>query len=830
MRSLIVSLLCFVVLSSISAQNFIPNSAAYNCQAMKKKRQPVTSANKAANSRTDTIDVLHYAIHLDIDQLSQQRIDGYCDLTVLNKVNGLLTVDLDLLGLTVDSAKMGNYPLSFTQNGELLTLTLPFASNATDTLDLRVYYGGRPVKDASGWGGFYFSSGYAFNLGVGFAADPHNYGRVWFPCVDNFVDRATYEFYITTTSTDKAFCNGLLTDTVHQSNGNITWHWQLGQTIPTYLASVAVTSYTSINWTYNGMAGSFPMVIAARPNDTANAAASFVHLPDAIEAFELGYGPQPFDRVGYALVPFNSGAMEHASNIAFPVYAANGTLNYESLMAHELAHHWWGDHVTCETAEDMWLNEGWASYSENLFYEHVYGYDAYKAGVRANHYDVLRMAHINDDGFRAVSGVPHAYTYGDHVYNKGADVIHTLRSYIGDNSFFDCIAQFQNDFAFTHANSVDFRDALSACSGYDLTNYFDDWIFSAGFTHISIDSFTTTDLGGTYQVDVALRQKLRQAPALYTTVPVEVTFIGADWDVITVRTSISGACGTYSKNLPFEPVFVAVDMQERISDATTDMYHVVTDTGTYDYAEALMTLHVDQLIDSALIRVEHNWVAPDAIAPGYSNGLHISRERYFKVDGIFPNGLDVSASFTYNGSTSGNTGYLDRELLATGSEDSLVLLYRRSTRNDWSIFPDQVIDVQGSTSNRIGEVTINGLVPGEYALAIYDVSRVDSLVVHPTGPCGTFTGIGSKPDVELVGIQVYPNPAQDSFTIEFQNSLTKMTELTVTSMTGEVAFRTELEAGVNSYTVATTGLSAGMYMVNLYNGNALQVKRLLIVE
>lgn len=829
MRSIIILLLCSSMLGILQAQSFIPNSAAYNCQALK-KRKPIAAANKAANSRTDTIDVLHYVINLDIDKIAQQRIDGHCQIKLVSKIAGLQEVQLDLLGLTVDSVGSGPFNLSHSQSGELLQITLPFAYNAGDTIDLDVYYGGNPVKDASGWGGFYFSSGYAFNLGVGFAADPHNYGRVWFPCVDNFVDRATYEFYITTTSTNKAFCNGLLADTTHLSNGNIIWHWQLGQTIPTYLASVAVTNYISMEDTYVGVERSFPIIIAAKPSDTANARASFVHLPDAIEAFEMGYGPQPFDRVGFALVPFSSGAMEHASNIAFPVYAADGSLEYESLMAHELAHHWWGDQVTCETAEDMWLNEGWASYSENLFYEHVYGYEAYKNGVRTNHYDVLRMAHISDDGFRAVSGVPHEYTYGDHVYNKGADVIHSLRSYIGDNSFFDCIAQYQRDFAFDNANSIDFRDALSACSGYDLTNYFNDWIFAAGFTHISIDSFTTTDLGGTYAVAVSLRQKLRQAPALYTNVPVELTFYSANWDALTVQTNVSGACGTLTKNLPFEPVYVAVDMQERISDATTDMYHVVSDTGLYDYKEALMTISVAQVTDSALIRVEHNWVAPDPLTANYGGGLHISRERYFKVDGIFTSGLDVSATFEYNGSTSGLTGYLDTELLATGTEDSLVLCYRRSARTDWSIFPDHVIDVQGSTSNRRGQVTINGLVPGEYALAIYDASRADSVVMHPTGPCNEFTSAGQLVEPQQGGIQLYPNPAKDSFTIEFQYSLAQVSELTVTNMAGEVAFRTDLEPGVRSYTLTAEGLSAGMYMVNLYNGNALQVKRLLILE
>lgn len=808
------------------AQCFIPDAHHFSCQT--KHQQQQLKAPVAPDSRSDTFDVTHYGIHLDIVDLSQKRIDGYCDVSITSKINNLRKVNLDLLALTVDSVAYNGTSTTFIQNGELLEVTVSPGLLVGDTVTLRIFYGGQPVKDASGWGGFYFQNGYAFNLGVGFAADPHNYGRVWFPCVDNFIDRATYDFYITTSSNNAAYCNGILVSSGVVPNNRYQYHWRLTESIPTYLASVAVADYSAIQYLYNGIDATYNVVLAANANDTADVRASFINLPGALAAFEQDYGPQPFSKVGFVMVPFSSGAMEHATNIAYPIYAANGTLGYESLMAHELSHHWWGDHITCETAEDMWINEGWASYSENIFFEHVYGKNEYRNKVRENHYDVLRTAHISDDGYRSVSGVPHDYTYGDHVYNKGADVVHTLRSYMGDQKFFDCVKALQDSFAFQNIHSMQMRDFLTNCGQKSMFNFFKNWVFNPGFPHFSVDSFTAVPVSGGYELELAIHQKLKQAPALYEGVPLEITMYSEDWEVMTQQVNMRGSCGLLQTVVPFEPVYIAVDMNEKISDATTDMYYIIDSSGTYDYKEALMTINVQQVTDSALVRVEHNWVAPDSMKTRIP-GLHISRERYYKVDGIFPNGFTASATFPYNGGTTGNTGYLDTELLATGLEDSLVLLYRRHTWADWSVYPDYNIDVQGASNNRRGEVNINILVPGEYALAMYDQSRQDSVVPVINQPCKVL-GIGATDVKGESGYAVYPNPAQDSFTLQPARPLTRPVELALLDMNGATIQQLTLQPGSESFTIPLNGVANGLYLVKLFDGETYLTKKILIVD
>lgn len=774
-----------------------------------------------------TFDVRHYTISLDISNLNSESIQGCTDIKILSQSNGLQQVELSLLELTVDSITVSNNPATYTHDDTTLLIQLPAPLNAGDSTVITVCYHGQPVGDASGWGGFYFTGNYAFNLGVGFDADPHTYGRVWFPCVDNFTDRATFDFFITTADNHKAFCNGLLLGSV--PNGNtITWHWQLGQSIPTYLASVAVSNYTSVDDNYPSIKGdTVPVMLAAQPADTANMKASFVHLPDAFDHFEECFGAYRFDRVGFVLVPFNSGAMEHATNVAYMRASATGGLEYESLMAHEFSHHWFGDLVTCRTAEDMWLNEGWARYAESIFFEKVYGKDRYKKDVRENHKSVLHLTHIKDDGYRAVSGVPHEYTYGSTVYDKGAEVAHSLRGYMGDSLFFSCVTSYLEAFMFSDASSIDLRDHLSQCSGIDLVPFFQNWVFSPGFPHFSVDSVFTAQSGGAYDVTVFIRQRLKAAPEYYSNVPLQVTFLSENYDSITQTVTLDGSCGIHHTELPFEPVFVAIDMDEKLSDAITDKYLRISSPGNYNFEEALMTMNVTQVSSEALVRVEHNWIAPDPMA-SITPGLHLSKERYWKVDGIFPANFTASATVAYDGTTSTSTGYLDN-LLITNDEDSLVMLFRPDTKTEWSIHPAFTVNVQGNILNKRGQVTINNITKGEYALGIWNhsIAVTDSQFVNP--PCFFVSAQDVKNPAEL-GFTLFPNPAKDSFFIRFEKPLAQEVKVTVLDLTGKAVHTASPKTATDQLNIPVANWNNTTYLVKVENAKGVVVKKVLVLN
>ena len=267
---------------------------------------------------SDSIDVLHYSINLDIIYLSKKSISGYTDLLITPKINGLSSIKLDLMQLNVDSIFMANQSIvNWNYNDTLLSFSLLNNMNIGDTVLCRVYYHGQPVKDPSGWGGFYFSndSTFAFNMGVGMQDNPHNYGRVWYPCIDDFVDRATYDFSITVKNGKNAVCNGTLEATNVGANST-EYKWVLHNDIPTYLASVAIGPYVAVRDTFNGMNANIPIAIYVKSNMVSNAQASFINLKQILTAFEQYYGPYRWERVGYVGVPFSSGAMEHATSIA----------------------------------------------------------------------------------------------------------------------------------------------------------------------------------------------------------------------------------------------------------------------------------------------------------------------------------------------------------------------------------------------------------------------------------------------------------------------------------------------------------------------------------
>ncbi|RLD47778.1 MAG: hypothetical protein DRI94_13510, partial [Bacteroidetes bacterium] len=200
--------------------------------------------NKAYHS--DSLDVLNYDINLDITDFTNQKISGHTLLKIVSKVNNLSNIALDLQQLTIDSIFVDSIKnTTFNYNDTLINIAVsPY--NTSDTILVNIFYHGTPQIDPSSWGGFYFQGDYAYNLGVGFESEPHNYGRVWFPCIDDFVDRATYDYRITAKNGYFAVCNGTLMDTTYNGNNTHTFHWRLHNTIPTYLSSVAVSKYVAV--------------------------------------------------------------------------------------------------------------------------------------------------------------------------------------------------------------------------------------------------------------------------------------------------------------------------------------------------------------------------------------------------------------------------------------------------------------------------------------------------------------------------------------------------------------------------------------------------------
>lgn len=768
--------------------------------------KPADINNKALNSRSDTIDILHYQINLDITDFTNKIITGNCKITFTPKLNGTTKINFDLLELNVDSVKdAANNLLSFSYNDTLLELSFSTLLNVGDTSEVTIFYNGTPQTDNSGFGGFYFDNTYAYNLGVGFNADPHNYGRVWFPCFDNFVEHATFEFNIITSGGKKAHCNGVLIADSVIAGDTIVRKWIMNEPIPTYLACVAVSDYTTVHQTFLGTNGIIPVELAARAPDTTNFKNSFVNLNQALAIYENQYGPYLWSKIGFILVPFNSGAMEHATCVAYPRVAANGSLAYETLMAHEFAHHWWGNLVTCETAGDMWINEGFATYSEHIFTEFMYGRGAYMSAVKANNKQVLQYAHIDDDGFRALSNMDHAYTYGTHSYLKGALVAHNMRAYLGDSLFFYGVQQLMDSFKFKNINPTQFEDFLTTSTSVDMTDFFNDWVLSPGFSNFKVDSFEVALNSPNFDVTLYVQQKLRGATNFHIGTPIEATFYDNNWNKFTTEIVASGQYSTAMVSVPFQPTVVILNEANLLNQARTDNQLKIKNTFSSQIQNlTLLRIGVSAVSDSALLHIEHHWVAPDSVKNNVNN-YKISSSRYWRFTGILPSGFSASVRIDFDGRA--NSGFLDTDLLSV-SHDSLVLLYREDAHDDWQEFPYYAKTVLPGIP--YGYVVIDSLMLGEYTFA-NSASAVE---------------VSEIKEKKAAVIELFPNPTDNVFWLKTLAPY-KQLQVVVYDMLGNVAHE---EIFNNQLQIDVSGWDSGNYIVTVFNDNQLIHTGKLVIQ
>jgi len=748
-------MLAFLIVSSSIAQ--------HDCQSTKHAEHGHGQA-KGGGMALWPWDILHQRITLDLTQANV--ISARCDIQAASRQDALSTLELQLLALTVDSVTQAGDPLAFTQNGEDLTITLPQAYATNDQIDLSIFYQGDPVVDPSGFGGFYTTGTYSYNLGVAFTSVPHSYGRAWFPCVDNFTERSTFEFIVTTTAPWTSWCNGVLLSESQPTPSTIQRHWSIDEAIPTYLASVAAANYAVVHDTLPSMTGAqVPATLVARPQDTTAMKNSFINLDEAFNHFEEWFGPYRWDRVGYVLTP--QGAMEHATSIHYPQSIANGSLSYQDVMAHELAHHWFGNLVTCERAEEMYINEGFAEYLAYLFIEAVNGTDAYRSTVRINHRNMLLRAHIEDEGWWALSEMPQEWTYGQHTYNKGADVLHTLRSYMGDSLFRAGLTSFLEMHAFEHVNTEMLRDHLNQATGLNLTDYFTDWIMQPGWAAFEVEGYTVEAQlpNGTYPTVVTFEQKQRGPSLEYNNVPFTLSFMSADGSLWSAPDPVllGGPTCEVTGFPPFPPIAVVINDDERISQAVTFDQEEFTGPAVRQYTNSDMRFTVNSTPTPFTARVEEYWVAADdEVDEAFA--YVVSPDRFWRIAGNMPEGASLSARFTYDGrpapSVSWDSGLMQDFGSLTFREDSLVMLYRPDPGWPWVQHPNQVRNTLGSVTDKQGRIDINDLRAGEYCFA-WRKSAVG--IADPAAPLSTWT--------------IQPNPASDVITVRSETSVQGLIEI-----------------------------------------------------
>ena len=439
---------------------------------------------KSANPAT-SIRVSHTSLRLDVRDFATHTLWGKATLTIHAKEDGISIIPLQLLCLNIDSVWIGNAPSSdYNYNDSTVIITLPHPMTMADSTDVTIAYHGTPHVETFGGFGFYDAERMAHNMGVSFNDRPHNYGKSWFPCIDDFCSRSTFDGYYQTSLDRKAIGNGLLMscDTITESiisgaktDSSLVWHWRLNQPIPDYLCNVAVGDYEKVHCEYSNGNRTIPIDAYVTPDETEGMKEALACISSALAVMERHFGPYVWDRVGYVTVNSPSGAMEHATNISIPRHPSSSA-EYTEILIHELIHHWFGDLVTCKTAGDMWLNEGITSYMVELVAEEgdtPLDLKEYQAYLDSWQYSTP----VGSAEYHALTDMPEDLTYGDITYLKGGWVMRQLRHELGDELFFKAMKQYTHDFAFRNASCKDFKESIEKSTGRKLTSFFQKYIY-----------------------------------------------------------------------------------------------------------------------------------------------------------------------------------------------------------------------------------------------------------------------------------------------------------------------------------------------------------------
>ena len=730
------------------------------------------SFNLQAQTPGENFDVTHYDIHLwDLD-FTNHTLQGETFVTLITTAP-TNTFVLELKTLTVTDVAADTYGVtSFNQEGNFLTIVIDETVSADETLTLDIRYGGNTFNES--WGGVHWWGNYVYNLGVGFESQPHNLGKTWFPCVDNFTDKATYSLVITVTNDKKAICGGNHTNTIDNGDGTSTWYWEIPQGVATYHPSFAIGDYVVWEDVYHGVERDIPVEVYVKPTQINNVPGTFVHVKDIAAFYEESFGPYPFNRIGYVCT--GQGCMEHIDNIAITSGVITGNTSQEEYVAHELSHMYFGNKTTCSTAEDMWLNEGFAQFCGLFYRSAVYGENDFQEAMSSKVSSIVNWCK-SESHWIPLNNIPQNMTYDSQaVYNRGAVIVSTLMNYLGREAFLDGIRYYLTNYSYAAASSEQLRDALTEGTGVDLNGFFNTYVFIGGMPHYDVHLLNVTQNGSQYDAQVRMSYQHVGPSHIGQNNRVKVTFINNEGHLQTAMVNWDGLEAEQTVTLDIAPIAAFVDYNNQSLDAKTEQNKMAT--GNISFSVDNLETKVTDVTDSVMLRVEGHFVAPenDPEIPG----LTLSTRHYWNVFRLDFGEADVSGKFTYSGTAS-----MDGDIIQT-ENDSAVLLYRANVNDTWHTIP-----YTQTGTWKIGTITVDDLQNGQYTLGVIDKSTLS---------------LGEY----YVDQQLFPNPAQDQVTLQWTGN--NSGEVKIFSQNFQLV-KTINFNNADSITFSIDDLASGLYFI-----------------
>ncbi len=530
-------------------------------------------------SHTFEHDLIHTKIDIRFDWEKKHAL-GKATLTLRPWFYSTNSLTLDAQFFDIHSIRFEGQPVELPYDYDQKKLVIQLGKTFTRNEEFRIVieYTAKPDERPSDGG----STAIAGDKGLYFinadGSDPNKPKQIWtqgeteanscwFPTVDKPNERCTQEMYITVDNRYVTLSNGVLVSSAKNTDGTRTDYWKMDKPHAPYLFMMAIGEFAVVKDKWRNIELSYYV----EPKYEAYAKDIFPYTPEMLEFFsnKLDYA-YPWSKYAQVVVrDYVSGAMENTTGVIFGEFLQktkrellDDHLGNERIVAHEMFHHWFGDLVTTESWANLTLNEGFANYSEYLWFEHKYGRDAADDHLRSEQegylYSMMNgghpLIHYGYDNRESM--------FDAHSYNKGGCVLHMLRHYLGDEAFFAALNRYLKTHAYTDVEAHELRMAFEDVSGRDMNWFFNQWYFGSGHPQLNI-SYDWDAAAKNMIVRIEQQQEGDDVPRIFH-IPMAVDIYDASGKARREQILISKRSQEFRFDAPAQPALVNVDADKAL--------------------------------------------------------------------------------------------------------------------------------------------------------------------------------------------------------------------------------------------------------------------------
>jgi aminopeptidase N len=497
-------------------------------------------------------DVIRYNLNIAIDVQNTHVVAH--NTIVYETVESLADIQFHLAGMNVDSVKEAGSVLSFVRTNDMIDIELPLVKNQGISDSITIFYSGTPAR------GLYFRTNDYGDTIVYTHNEPYD-ARFWFPCKDYPSDKALLNLKVKYRQNFTSVSNGILLISQPDESGWKYDFWQESNPIATYLIAISVGRFHKIENYDIQDKFAIPVLYYVYPEEEERGNLALAATIPMLDFYSSFIGLYPFFNEKYAMIEVplrEASAMENQTCTMM----RDLVMDDPEIIAHELAHQWWGNAVTPVGFNDIWLNEGFASYFDALYTEFTEGNERFLERMSQYRSGIFQDGSV----VYPVGSPPPDHLFSAAVYLKGAWILHMLRFEVGENNFREIIRTYYDRFKYSNAASLDFQLVCEEITGSDLDLFFSQWLYRGGIPNLQL-TWNQSANNVTFTIE-----QVQEGPVYDLTLDMKITGINSDTLIVVRNNSRSKS---YQLNFSEPVISMELDPSCKILNANNTPVYVV---------------------------------------------------------------------------------------------------------------------------------------------------------------------------------------------------------------------------------------------------------------